>query len=101
MLTSLSLPAMMPFPVIFSVTYVDEMLLRLYYLYEKSTKKCRDLSDFVGDLKEVYKLPEGGNLPVRASEKLFSEWLINMGLTLITWQHSLRKGQSRAQIDNV
>jgi len=42
------------------------MLLRLYYLYEKSPKKCRELSDLVNDLKEVFEFPEGGNLPVRA-----------------------------------
>ena len=45
---------------------IDEMLLRLYYLYEKSPKKCRELGDIVDDLKEVYEFPEGGNLPVRA-----------------------------------
>jgi hypothetical protein len=42
------------------------MLLRLYYLYEKSPKKCRELSDLMDDLKEVFEFPEGGNLPVRA-----------------------------------
>ena len=41
------------------------MLLRLYYLYEKSLKKCRELLDLVIDLKEVFVFPEGGNLPVR------------------------------------
>ena len=41
------------------------MLLRLYYLYEKSPKKCRELSELINDLKEVYEFPEGGNLPVR------------------------------------
>ena len=51
---------------------LDDMLLRLYYLYEKSPKKCRDLSDLGGDLKEVYELPEGVNLPVRASR---SRWI--------------------------
>ena len=30
---------------------IDEMLLRLYYLYEKSPKKCRELEDIVADLK--------------------------------------------------
>ena len=33
---------------------IDEMMLRLYYLYEKSPKKCRELSDLVTDLKEVF-----------------------------------------------
>ena len=45
---------------------IDEMLLRLYYLYEKSPRKCCELSDLIDDLKEVFELPEGGNLPVRA-----------------------------------
>ena len=81
---------------------VDEMLLRLYYLYEKSPKKCRDLSDLVGDLKEVTYLYEQVEVAgLHTSGKLFSEWLIDMGLTLITWQHSLRTSQSRAQIDKV
>ena len=45
---------------------IDEMLLRLYYLYEKSPRKCRELSDLVNDLKEVFEFPEGGNVPLRA-----------------------------------
>ena len=45
---------------------IDEMLLRLYFLYEKSPRKCRELSDLIVDLKEVFEFPEGGNLPVRA-----------------------------------
>lgn len=39
---------------------VDEMLLRLYYLYEKSPKKCRELEAIVSDLKGVFHLDEGG-----------------------------------------
>ena len=45
---------------------IDDMLLRLYYLYEKSPKKCRELSELINDLKEVYELPEGGSVPVRS-----------------------------------
>ncbi len=45
---------------------IDDMLLRLYYLYEKSPKKCRELSELICDLKEVYEFQEGGNLPVRS-----------------------------------
>ena len=40
------------------------MLLRVYYLYEKSPKKCRELSDLVDDLKQVFEFPD--DLPVRA-----------------------------------
>ena len=45
---------------------VEEMLLRLYYLYEKSPKKSRELQEVVADLKEVFELPSGGNMPVRS-----------------------------------
>ena len=30
---------------------IDEMLLRLYYVYEKSPKKCCELSDLIDDLR--------------------------------------------------
>ena len=45
---------------------VEEMLLRLYYLYEKSAKKCRELEDIVVNLKEVFEFPKSGDIPVRA-----------------------------------
>ena len=44
---------------------IDEMLLRLYYLYEKSPKKSQELRNIVDDLKEVFCLPNGGSLPIR------------------------------------
>ena len=53
---------------------IDEMLLRIYYLYNKSPKKCRELRAIVNDLKEVYNFPRGGNLPVRASG---SRWIVH------------------------
>ena len=46
---------------------VLEMLLRLYYLYEKSPKKSHELATIAEDLKEVFELPKGGNLPIRSS----------------------------------
>lgn len=50
-----------------------EMLLRLYYLYSKSPKKCRELTDLVEHLKEVFEFPKhGGNLPVRSQG---SRWI--------------------------
>ena len=45
------------------------MLLRLHYLYSKSPKKTRELSDIVDDLKEVFEFP---NLPVRCQG---SRWI--------------------------
>ena len=44
---------------------IQEMLLRLYYIYEKSSKKSRELADIVQDLREVYEFPKGGDLPIR------------------------------------
>ena len=51
---------------------IDDMLLRLYFLYSKSPKKTRELSDTVEDLKEVFEFPKGGNLPVRSQG---SRWI--------------------------
>ena len=46
---------------------IDDMLLRLHYLnIFKVSKKSRELSDIVEDLKEVFEFPKGGNLPVRS-----------------------------------
>ena len=49
---------------------IDDMLMRVYYLYEKSPKKCRDLEDVVTELKaclEPTDMPTGGgNRPLRA-----------------------------------
>ena len=68
MLIDLSLHVKIPLLVISSLT-----LMTCYYdLYEKSPKKCRELSDIIDYLKEVYKLPQGGNLLVRASG---SRWI--------------------------
>ena len=53
-------------------TDLVEMLLRLYYVYSKSPKKCRELSDIVENLKEVFEFPNGGNQPVRSQG---SRWI--------------------------
>ena len=49
---------------------VDELLLRVYYVYEKSPKKCHELDEVVVELKqclEPMEMPqEGGNRPLRA-----------------------------------
>ena len=46
-------------------TYIEEMLLRLYDLYEKSPKKSTDLANIVKNLQHVFDFPKGGNLPTR------------------------------------
>ena len=48
------------------------MLLRLYYLYAKSPKKSRELTDIVQDLKEVWEFADGGDIPKRAQG---SRWI--------------------------
>ena len=48
------------------------MLLRLYYLYSKSPKKLRELSDIVSDLREVFEFGEGGDAPIRSQG---SRWI--------------------------
>ena len=51
---------------------IQETLLCLYYLYEKSPKKTREFSGIVDDLKEVFELPRGGNIPIRSQG---SRWI--------------------------
>lgn len=51
---------------------IDDMSLRLYYLYAKSPKKSHELADIVEDIKEVWQFAEGGNLPVRSQS---SQWI--------------------------
>ena len=46
---------------------VDDMLLRLYLLYESSPKKCRELEEIVTELRECLSIEDGGMRPVRAS----------------------------------
>ena len=45
---------------------IEEMLLPLYFLYEKSPKKTRELEVIVTELNEVFELPKAGNKPVRS-----------------------------------
>jgi hypothetical protein len=51
---------------------INEMLLRLYYIYEKSPKKCRELEDLISDLGEFISFTDKGLRPVRASG---SRWI--------------------------
>lgn len=46
---------------------IDDLLLKLYYLYEKSPKKCRELEDIIQDLKNCFDMEENGIKPVRSS----------------------------------
>ena len=47
-------------------TNIVEMLLRLFYIYEKSPKKSHELANTVDDLRFVFEFPKGGHLPVRS-----------------------------------
>ena len=51
---------------------VNELLLRLYYLYEKSPIRCRQLEDIVCDLKAFCSFDDAGVRPFRASG---SRWI--------------------------
>ena len=41
------------------------MLLCLYYLYDKSPKKSREVASIVEDVQGAFEFPKGGNLPIR------------------------------------
>lgn len=58
---------------------VDELLLRLYYLYEKSPKRCRELEDIIADLKVCFSFDDAGVKPVRASG---SRWVAHKHNTM-------------------
>lgn len=88
---------------------VDDMLLRLYYLYKKSPKNVvnfqtllmtlRRCLNFLKEVTYLYELMEV--IGSRTSGKLCRELLISMGLILTTWQHSLKTHQLRIQKGNV
>ena len=46
---------------------IDEMLLHLYLLYEKSPKKCNQLEELHEQLKEVYEFESGTLKPLRSN----------------------------------
>ena len=39
----------------------------MYYLYKKSPKKCRELTEIITDLQDCLNFDDGGKKPVRAS----------------------------------
>ena len=51
---------------------IEEMLLHIYLLYERSPKKARELGVVVEELKQVYEIPVGGNKPTRSQG---SRWI--------------------------
>ena len=46
---------------------IDEMLLRVYYVYKKSPKKCREINDIITDLQEYIQFMSVGIRFVRSS----------------------------------
>ena len=42
-------------------TKIDEMLLRVYYLYEKSPKKCNEIDDIITALRSCLELGDLSN----------------------------------------
>ena len=44
---------------------VDDMLLKVYYLYEKAPKKCRELEEITSDLKGCVSIDDGGIKPIK------------------------------------
>ena len=53
---------------------VNELLLRFYYLYEKSPRRCRELEDIITDLKVCFSFDDAGAKPVCASG---SRWVVH------------------------
>ena len=49
-----------------SFDLIDDMLLRLYYIYEKSPKMCRAMEEIIKDLKQFLQFDDMGIKPLRA-----------------------------------
>ena len=47
--------------------FIDDMLLGLYYIYEKSPKKCKELEKVIEDLQQFIQFEDSGTKPIRAS----------------------------------
>ena len=50
-----------------SFSDIDDMLMRLYYLYEKSPNKFQELEEIVKDLRECLQFEGSDNKPLRSS----------------------------------
>ena len=48
------------------LTSVDELLLQIYFLYEKSPKKCRELTEVVDELRKCLEVSE---MPAKGEHK--------------------------------
>jgi len=59
---------------------IEDMLLRLFYIYERSPKKSRNLIGVIEDLRQVFEFPKGGDLPVRAHG---SRWIAHKRKALL------------------
>ena len=64
---------------------IDEFLLRLYYLYEKSSKKCKELEELITDLKDCLSFDDTGVKPIRSSG---SRWVSHKLSTTCNSPHS-------------
>ena len=54
---------------------IDDMLLKLYYLYEKSPKKSRELMDIINDLKEFLSFDDNGHYGVKPIRANGTRWI--------------------------
>lgn len=76
---------------------VDNLLLRLYYLYEKSGKKLRELEEIHKLVRQCFEFEEGGGVkPVRA---IGTRWLAHKVAALERVYH--RYGIYILQLENV
>ena len=61
---------------------INERMLRLYYIYRKAPKKCRELEDLIAELSECLDTSEfptsGGSRPIRAcGTRLITQTLLH------------------------
>ena len=91
---------------------VVDMLLHLFYIYQKSPKKSRELATIAEELKIVFELPKGGNTPVRghgsrwishkrkAMQRIVDQFGVYMSHLTSLSQDSSLKAADRARISS-
>jgi len=58
---------------------IDDMVMRAYYIYKRSPKKCRELEEIVQSLKQCLydgDMPDKGNKPIHACGTQFIDYKV-------------------------
>ena len=57
--------------------FIDNILIRLYYIYDKSPKKCCELEEVISDLQKCVVFDDAGVRPIQASGSRWVSYKLN------------------------